>query len=467
MSTVLFLQRRTARHNGQAMVLFLGFAAAMVAMLLVAFNSGQVTNAKMRAMNAADAAAYSGALWQARNLNFQAYMNRAIVANEVTIAQTVTVRSWVAYIDRFVGNINMIAQFIPGVNAAVRAVERVIDAVDDTVQRTLPLAESAIRGLDNLEHAAQIAFDSAAPLAAQSLASNVAIANGAQVSTGGNALILRNLDTWRGFTDTYSPGARRQNNNDRRVRLREVVLKSRDGFVQERDWKMGLPLTFELRKQGGTDLLDYDTWKGLDSLQLRTVWNPVKRDWSTKAPVAWGGAQAHAPQEFTGVGRHGDINEWNDFDGRLARNMSNDNTHSKRLPARLPGYRDLSRTRLQSRTDPRLPFAVEVVIARNRVPTSEDMPARVATQRGAVLEVGPQYQGQDGGVFALAEACVAFERPFGQERRDGLVERPSLFNPYWRASMATPSRMARTIVDGAKGLAPVAALLGGAGSCGQ
>jgi hypothetical protein len=467
MSAANFLHERARRHSGQAMVLFLGFAAAMVAMLLVAFNSGQVTNAKMRAMNAADAAAYSGALWQARNLNFQAYMNRAIVANEVTIAQAVTVRSWVAYVDRFVGNVNTIAQFIPYVNAAVRAIDRVIDAVDDTVQRTLPLAESAIRALGNLEHGAQVAFDAAAPLAAQSLASNVAIANGAEVSTGGNTLILRNLNTWRGFTDTYSPGARRQNNNDRRVRLREVILNSRDGFVQERDWRMGLPFVFGLRKQGGTDLLDYDTWKGLDSLQVGTVWNPVKRRWNVRAPLAWGGAQAHAPQEFTGVGRHGDINEWSDLDGRLARNMSNDNTHSKRLPARLPGYRDLSRARLQSRTDPRLPFSVEVVIARNRVPTSDDMQARVATQRGAVLQVGPQYQGQDGGVFALAEACVAFERPFGQERRDGLAERPSLFNPYWRAYMATPSRAARTIVDGAKGLVPVAALLGGAGSCGQ
>ncbi|WP_432382471.1 pilus assembly protein TadG-related protein [Duganella sp. P38] len=95
------------------MVLFLGFAAAMIGMMLVAFNSGQVTNAKMRAMNAADAAAYSGAVWQARNLNFQAYMNRAMVVNEVTIAQSVSLRSWVGYLDKLVSNINMIAKFVP------------------------------------------------------------------------------------------------------------------------------------------------------------------------------------------------------------------------------------------------------------------------------------------------------------------------------------------------------------------
>src|SRR4051812_20366526 len=81
------------RQQGQALVLFLGFAAALIGIMLVSFNSGQVTNAKMRAMNAADAAAYSGAVWQARSLNFQAYMNRAMVVNEVTIAQSVSLRS--------------------------------------------------------------------------------------------------------------------------------------------------------------------------------------------------------------------------------------------------------------------------------------------------------------------------------------------------------------------------------------
>src|SRR5258706_42195 len=93
-----FLQR------GQTLVLFLGFAAALVSVLLVAFNSGQTTNAKMRAMNAADAAAYSGAVWQARTLNFQAYTNRAMVANEVAIAQSVSLRSWVSYVNNFINN---------------------------------------------------------------------------------------------------------------------------------------------------------------------------------------------------------------------------------------------------------------------------------------------------------------------------------------------------------------------------
>jgi hypothetical protein len=462
------------RRGGQAMVLFLGFAAVMVAMLLVAFNSGQVTNAKMRAMNAADAAAYSGALWQARNLNFQAYMNRAIVVNEVTIAQSVSLRSWVAYVDRFVANVSILANFFLPVGAAVRAVERVIDAADRALQQALPVAEAGIRVLGNIEHSAQVVFDNAAPLAAQDLASSMAQANGARVSIGGTALIADNLRTWTAFTETYSPGRTRMGNNDRRVRLRDVILDSRDGFTQARDWRLEplIPYTAELRKQGGTDLIDYDTWKGLDGLQFRTQWNFVKNKWDTKVAVGWGGGQAYAPNRQTGIGRHGDYNEWSDSDGQRARSMANDNTHRHQMPSRMPGYRDLSAAQRnppagQRDRDPRLPFSVEVVIRDEAIATSGGaaMQARVATRRGAVLDMDPQYASRDPGVFALAEACVGFERPYGADRRDGLTEKPSLFNPYWRAFMATPSSRSRTIVDGAKGLAPVRGLIGGSGSC--
>lgn len=451
------------RQRGQSMVLFLGFAAAMMGMMLVAFNSGQVTNAKMRAMNAADAAAYSGALWQARNLNFQAYMNRAMVVNEVTIAQSVSLRSWVGYLDKLVSNISMITNFIPPVAVEVRAVQQVLSRVDQTMQRVVPPAELALRGLTNAEHAAQVAFDGLAPLAAQELAFNVAQQNGAAVSTGGKALVALNLRDWAGFTRNYSPGRRNMGNRDERARLREVTLNSRDGFVQERDWKFGLKPLFEIRKQGGTDLIDYDAWKGLDSMELRTTYNYFKGKWMTKTPVAWGGAQAYGNGRANGIGVHGNTNEWNDGDGQLARSAANSSTYAKNARLRFPGYRDLEAPQLQ-KDDPRLPFAIEVVVAGANIATARSAGrAQTALFNGAVLEQDPQYQGRDAGVYALAEACVAFERPVA--RQDGAQEKAGLFNPYWHAFMATDSRGARITADTAKGLPSINALLGGSGTC--
>lgn len=64
-----------------AMALFV-IAALMV---FFVFNSGRTVNEKINLVNAADAAAYSGAEITARQLNFMAYTNRAMIANEVAV----------------------------------------------------------------------------------------------------------------------------------------------------------------------------------------------------------------------------------------------------------------------------------------------------------------------------------------------------------------------------------------------
>ena len=63
--------------------------------LYVAFGSFQMTSAKIKLQNTADAAAYSAAVLQARDYNFSAYTNRAMVANQVSAAQVVALKSWI------------------------------------------------------------------------------------------------------------------------------------------------------------------------------------------------------------------------------------------------------------------------------------------------------------------------------------------------------------------------------------
>lgn len=453
----------TAKNKGQALVLFLGFSAAMVGMLLVAFNSGQVTNAKMRAMNAADAAAYSGAVWQARTLNFQAYMNRAMIVNEITIAQSVSLRSWVSYVNRFVTNVNYITQWIPYVGAVTTAIANVMRSVDNTVQRALPPVELSMRAVNLIEHSMQVSADGFGYVVAQDLASNVAALNGATMSSGNAALFAANASSWRAFTKGYEKSTGRAG-SDGRTRMREVTLNSRDGFTRARDWRMGFPWVFDLRKQGGTDLLDFDSWKGLDSAELRSSWNPLKGRWNSRVPLGWGGAQSFSPRRVSRVGRHGDINEWNDRDGRLANADANS---SKAKDSRTPfqGYYDISKPGVQD-ANLRLPFAVEVVINGNKIPkASTAFGAKATLSDGATIEHDPHYMGNNAGTYALAEACVSYARPYGGERSDGAREFPSLFNPYWRASLATDSRASRAIVGAAKGLPSISALLGGTGSC--
>ena len=82
------------RQNGQAMLLslMLGLVAVLIGLALI--NNGILSGEKMQLQNAADATAYSVSLIEARDLNFSAYTNRAMVANEVAMAQLVGLMSW-------------------------------------------------------------------------------------------------------------------------------------------------------------------------------------------------------------------------------------------------------------------------------------------------------------------------------------------------------------------------------------
>lgn len=81
-------------EKGQAMLFGLLFLGVSVMALLILFNQGQLVKHRVQLENAADAAVYSQAKLAARNQNFIAYTNRAMVANEVSIGQMVALLSW-------------------------------------------------------------------------------------------------------------------------------------------------------------------------------------------------------------------------------------------------------------------------------------------------------------------------------------------------------------------------------------
>jgi len=69
-------------------------AVVMVLGGLSLYRAGRMTANKMELQNAADAMAYGVSTVEARDLNFAAYTNRAIIANEVAIGQAIGMASW-------------------------------------------------------------------------------------------------------------------------------------------------------------------------------------------------------------------------------------------------------------------------------------------------------------------------------------------------------------------------------------
>ncbi len=70
------------------------FATVLVVAALSLYRTGRLTSDKMELQNAADALAFSVSTVEARDLNFAAYTNRAMVANEVAIGQAIGMASW-------------------------------------------------------------------------------------------------------------------------------------------------------------------------------------------------------------------------------------------------------------------------------------------------------------------------------------------------------------------------------------
>ena len=86
--------RLCKRCKGQALILGLLFSGVTAVIVLLLFNSAMLTTTKTQLQNAADAGAYSAALLQARDANFSAYTNRAMIANQVAVAQFVSLKSY-------------------------------------------------------------------------------------------------------------------------------------------------------------------------------------------------------------------------------------------------------------------------------------------------------------------------------------------------------------------------------------
>jgi hypothetical protein len=83
-----------AAQRGQALVFTTVVILVVLLAMLTMYSMGQLATAKMKLQNTADAAAYSAAVAQARDYNFSAYTNRAMIANQVVMAQVVGLTSW-------------------------------------------------------------------------------------------------------------------------------------------------------------------------------------------------------------------------------------------------------------------------------------------------------------------------------------------------------------------------------------
>lgn len=468
---------RFARHvRGQALVLGMALLLVLSVGAILLFNTGQVVNRKVQLTNAADAAAYSVAVQQASAWNFAAYMNRGRVANEVAVAQLISIYSWMnqlntsAYVLKTVFNILGSIPF-PPVAIPARVLYVIFNAADNALvparRAYHQVATNAIKILDEFNGAyarmAEIAIRYSSRAEAIIVARDVVTANLPRGNVSGVGLGVLGgqlLDAERKFLDFHAL-PRRNQRTPGFDRFRNVVMQSRDEFSWNRGDKVMVgPIGFA--SYGGTDMVEYNRWAALDTMQLK-----IKLPWpmdDIDVPVGWGGAQAvdrYQGQAFLpGIrsGRNNGAGWLSEYDRRtygiyggmngrdaVTRLASNDpNVSVHRGQARgayfptyngLRAYHDVKPAAVRTPNDgPRFTVHAEIGIDEARTSTVVNigsgrmqMPARLP---GTTLS-------------ALATAQVYFNRPRDYalfRRGDNKFEAGSLFSPYWQARLVeTPT----------------------------
>lgn len=279
--------RPRRRVRGQiAPVALFGILIAS-AVFIVMYNVGQKVTEKSLVANAADAAAYSGAVWTARHLNFMAYTNRAMIANHIGVGHFVSYVSWVRYIDETIDTIEDFAQFIPYAGEYVEIVQEIVAEVREFTEES---AEFAIPIMDTwnasyrtaqLEAQASLALDHLTDLmqrTARTYDPNIRINERSEfggmpsvLRTALDARLLSQLAAVPTFVERYSA-------DDDDGAIEELIANSMRAngdtsrwVAGERGWRFNSALR-QFRKQGGTSHSqseDSADWDATDRLQSR------------------------------------------------------------------------------------------------------------------------------------------------------------------------------------------------------
>ncbi len=150
------------RQQGQALILALCLITVGLGTVVILYNTGQAAAEKARLVNAADAAAYSGAISMARNLNFIAYTNRAMVANHIMVGHLVSYVSWLRMVDDstdklpyLVEALNLAGDAVAsasfGLAAAVAAYFYIsANLLDSSIQATEVIAPLLLKGTEGM-----------------------------------------------------------------------------------------------------------------------------------------------------------------------------------------------------------------------------------------------------------------------------------------------------------------------------
>lgn len=425
-------------QQGQSFVLTMIFLLILSLSMVFVFNITMMLDERLTAKSLADHAAYSTANQQAKLLNLNAYMNRAKVANQLAISQAVSMGSWNKMIQKLGENVGMIP--FPPLVILARGVGFTGQIFAESAGVYVGVGAAATLALD-LE---QDALNAAAFTILRTPNLVLSQSENADRFQG----LLLPISSSRNFIN--QDFLKRYSGNER-TRMREVVLNSIDPYTKARRSKdecnILMPCPIKplggsiLKKRGGTELIGFDEWKGVDSWSVHNYqWRGLRlRRKITEVPIAYGSAIASTNNtdqdrrysfsyggstRTNGTGSQwssGSRPTWDSRDGMVYPSVG------------IPNYYDLSEAEL-AKSEPKFLIAISIKKKTKDLNT---------TGQASNLDVSGALTLSDGlgrsGLTAVSASEVYFERPERFALNKGLKEKASLFNPYWRVRLIEPN----------------------------
>ena len=447
-------------QTGQMTVYVLVMLFAVAAAVYFVYDAYNISNEKTRLQSTADAAAYSVAAVEARNLNVQAYANRAMIANHVAVAQAVTLVSWTRWLHSTSRSIEVLTAIVPYLGRVMDKVEDFLDTnatmIQNTMRYAVTMLDKAIMGISAIQD-----FSNVQTVAvAKQVFEEVVKENDSQVDTAYTITSLASFaNAHNAMVGRYNPDLAhdyrgRRGDEEHRVRsdeFRNVLLKSRDSFSTQRNQNIAAVnllgfFEVEIRKRGGTELANtsdrkgnYYTWSAVDTLSLHTwVWKGLDKI-HTEAPVGWASsqsAQSNTGKQYNLSGIHGRKGYWRD--NGLASRLAEWEFKRSAVQHNYRGMRRFSALK----DDGLLNEGPGIIITLTKPSGSKGVKtASDITGSQDRMKFGEQRDFLNGRMASISKASVEFHYPNDLfPRRDGRREYGSLYSPYWQPSLTALSR---------------------------
>ena len=303
-------------------------ASSVLAMM---FNTGQKVTERSQVANAADAAAYSGAVWTARHLNFMAYTNRAMIANHAAVGHFISYVSWIRYINDSLEAIDRVTQWIPYVGQYIDLAQQISAEVRDATEQAAQVAVPVVDAWNANLRAAQAEVQASLALRnLQQLMSQTARTYDDDMRINDSDALSRMPAELRALFEsqmavqlaavpTFVQRYTTERDDHSMRQLLDASLRTNNDLQRwvagERGWRENL-LALQLRKRGSTSMSQTASgsdWRAQDQLQYRTRslfgwhnWRRIGDRVSTASAREFDSDYAGVPGYYNVAGEPGD-----------------------------------------------------------------------------------------------------------------------------------------------------------------